>query len=116
MREDSESFGIEDLLELDFGADGGVAGVGEGEEPGVGFFWGSGGGDGVAVGETDAASEGSEGEGGGDGGPVALGARACVGGVVEFGFCEAAVVEGAGEFDGVAFDDGFAGDGEGFAF
>ena len=103
-------------LELNFGANGGSGVVGEGEEPGVGFFWGGGGGDGVAVGETDAASEGSEGEGGGDGCPVALGAGAGVGGVVEFSFGEAAVGECAGEFDGVAFDDGFAGDGEGFAF
>ena len=102
-------------MELNFGANGGVAGVGEGEEPGVGFFWRGGGGDGVAVGETDAASEGSEGEGGGDGGPVALGAGAGVGGVVEFGFLQIGNAL-TGEGDLSVFEDGFAGDGEGFAF
>ena len=34
---------------------------------------------------------------------------------MEFGFFEAAIREGAREFDGAAFDDGFTGDGEGFA-
>lgn len=36
--------------EVDRGADGGVAGVGQGEEVGIGFFGWEGGGDGVTVG------------------------------------------------------------------
>lgn len=101
---------------MDFGANRGASVVGEGDEPGVSLFgWGWGG---ENVSGDDEGASASDSGGVDDDGlrlPVASRAKTGVGSVVEFCFFEAAIGEGAREFDGATFNDGFTWEGEGAA-